>query len=81
MPQALEDAFLLRRFPGRFLHEIDEIDLPRHSRAWEAERIHDVEQRRRANLGRGVELTSEEWEQIREHDELLAEAKRGAIPH
>jgi len=71
LPEALEDAFLLRRFPGRFLHEIDGIDYPRHLRAWEAEAIHDLERRRDAHLAGKAELTPEEWQRILEHDTLL----------
>ena len=35
----LEDAWMLRQFPGRTLDELDEIDLARHVKAWTAESV------------------------------------------
>lgn len=62
----------MRAFPGRFPNEIlNELDFSLFSRITEARNIEAVELRRRAWYDTGAELTAEEWEAIREHDDLV----------
>lgn len=64
----------MKRFPGKTLEELDQIDWLRFSRALEAERIAEIEQKRLDKLaGRISELSTEEWAAIAEHDEWLKE--------
>jgi len=62
----------LHRFPGRFLEEIDAIDYARHMRAWEAERIESIEERRAADLSLS-NLTDSEKAAVLRHDNDLRE--------
>lgn len=60
---------MLRRFPGRTLDELDQMDWLRFWRAIEAERIEQLEDRRSAFLaGKLKDLPAEDWEQIAEHE-------------
>lgn len=68
------DYWLLQRFPGRTLEELDAIDWPRLQRAVELERIVTVEQRRKQWVDGHLKedsITPDEWRQIRQHDDLL----------
>lgn len=66
------DAWLLRRFPGRTLEELDQIDWLRFLRALDAEQIETIEERRLAYIGQKIgELRPEEWERIAEHEQWL----------
>ena len=71
---ALEDAWLMRVFPGRMLEELDGVDVRRLRAAMDARRVVDVEMRRQAFLRGDVEdLTVEEWEMVRDVDLALGE--------
>lgn len=75
-PDALIDSWLLKRFPGKTLDELDTIDWPRHLRAWEAESIERLEERRRQQIAGEIpadSLSADEWERIKAHDALLIE--------
>lgn len=68
------DAILLRRFPGRTLEELDNMDWMRFSRALKAESIIAVESQRTAWSRKEVKtLEPDVWELIKEHDELMDE--------
>ena len=70
------DAWMLRRFPGRTLEELDTVDWFRFMRALEAERIEKIEERRELHVTGKLEakdLSTDDWESIKRHDELLAE--------
>lgn len=72
------DAFLLRKFPGRTLDELDQMDWPRFLRAMEAEAIIRVEEKRSAFFRGDVKTMSEdEWTMIVEHDELVKRWQTG----
>ncbi len=64
----------MRRFPGRTLEELDQIDIGRFMRAVQAERMESVEERRKAYLkdSKATKLTDAEWEQIDYHERLLS---------
>lgn len=63
----------MRRFPGRTLEELDEIDVGRFLRAVQAERMEGLEERRKAYLkdGSKTKLTDAEWQQLDYHERLL----------
>ena len=68
------DAWLLRKFPSRTLDELDMMGWPRYLRAMQAEKIEAVEERRKLFMSDRIEasdLTSDEWEAIREHDRWI----------
>jgi hypothetical protein len=70
------DAWLLRRFPGRTLDEIDGMNWPRYLRALEAERIEQVEDRRALYLAKKLkseDLTPDDWTAIQQHDSWMAD--------
>lgn len=67
---------MLDRFPGRFLEEIDGIDIARHERAWQAERIQTIEARRVADLSLSG-LSDEEKASVVLHDRWLRETEDG----
>jgi len=54
------------------LEEIDRIDYGRHMRAWEAERIESIEERRMADMSL-TKLTEAEKSAIILHDEWVRE--------
>ena len=65
---------MLRRFPGRTLDELDQMDLPRYLRAIDAENIEAVEERRRLMLAGKIGkdgMTPDDWAAIRQHDEWV----------
>jgi hypothetical protein len=61
------DAWLLKRFPGRLLEEIDEMDWLRYSRALEAQYIDDIEDLR---ISGGNDLSTEQWQEIKNNDAI-----------
>lgn len=66
------DAWLLSRFPGRTLEELDGMNWGRYLRAIEAEAIGAVEERRALQITGTIKtLTADEWERVKEHDRLL----------
>ncbi len=76
MPLAWYDAWLLEKFPGRTLEELDGMDLVRLMRAMHVERIAQVEYKRSGvmqNLIPQSQLTQLDWEQIAAHNLLVDE--------
>ena len=72
---ALEDAWLMRVFPGRTLEELDGVDVRRLRAAQDARRVVDVELRRQAFLrGELDDLAVDEWEMVRDVDLALGES-------
>jgi hypothetical protein len=68
---------LLERFPGRTLEELDAMNWARYLRAIEAQSIEALEQRRALQVAGIIPtLTAEEWERVKEHDQL-AEGDNG----
>jgi hypothetical protein len=72
MPQALFDARLMARFPGRTLEELDGMDYGRVLKAFQAGHIEGVETRRALWVQQKAQLTDDDWAAIREHDDWLA---------
>lgn len=74
LPDAVIDALLLKRFPGRTLEELDGLDWGRHQRAVEAQMRLDIEELRAQSLkgkASAKDLPESVWEMIREHDALV----------
>lgn len=71
---ALIDAWLLRKFPGRTLDELDCMDWFRFQRATEAQHLIDLEAKltgyHSGNL-KDSDLSEAEWAEIRDNDLLL----------
>lgn len=68
------DWWLLQKFPGRTLEELDSVDWLRLQRAQEVDRIVTVEQKRQLMTQgklKGDDITADEWRTIRRHDRLL----------
>lgn len=72
MPPALLDAWLLERFPGKTLDELDAMDLPRYWRAVAVQRVRAIEDMRKLHLRGKYKPTPQEWRQIMQHDRLVA---------
>lgn len=61
-------------FPGRFPNEImHDLDASLLERVWMARHIEAVEAKRSEWLKIGTELTTDDWEAIREHDRLVGD--------
>lgn len=75
MARTIIDAWLLRRFPGRMLEELDRMDWPRYLRAVEVMQIQDVEAQRTASINHGGidKLPPAVFKVILQHDRLLRE--------
>lgn len=71
------DAWLLRKFPGRTLEELDGMDWGRFNRAMEAGRIEYIEDRRALGVEEPAKLSAEEWAEIAELDELWEQIADG----
>lgn len=70
------DAFLLSLFPGKTLEELEDIDWPRLMRALEVKSIGNTEEvygKFRQGLIQASSITAQQWQQIKEHDDLLNE--------
>ena len=68
------DWWLMERFPGRTLEELDSVDILRLFRAHEVGRIVDVERKRAAFLGERIkaeDIPDSEWKMITRHDRLM----------
>lgn len=74
-PDELLDAWLLKRFPGRFLEELDTLmDWNRFLRSLEAERAEQIEVRRVLYLEgklKDSDITADDWEVIEAHDAMM----------
>ena len=80
-PRSLIDAWLLQRFPGRTLEELDSIDYGRFLRAVTAERMEALELRRKLYLESKLEeLTPDEWAVITAHDAMVEDDEDHAWP-
>ena len=79
------DWWLMQRFPGRTLEELDNVDWLRLRRAYEVGRIVDIEAKNALVLdGKldGDALQPHEWQTIRRHNALYEEwesAHGGAV--
>lgn len=74
------DWWLMGKFPGRTLEELDRVDWLRLQRAIEVGRIVDVEQKNALIIdGKldGDTLTGEEWQAIRRHNRLYEAVESG----
>lgn len=68
------DWWLLQKFPGRTLEELDGIDWLRLQRAMEVEEVVRIEERNRQYHAKEIKrMSSREYERVRWHDELVAE--------
>lgn len=73
MPDALVDSWLLERFPGKTLEELDNIDWPRFMRAMEAQEICDIESKKTAltkGLIKGSAVTRRDLSRMKRNDEI-----------
>lgn len=61
------DAWMLKRFPGKLLEELDEMDWPRYWRALEAMHVDEIEDMR---INGGNDLSTEQWLDIKRHDAI-----------
>lgn len=73
--EAYIDWWLLQRFPGRTLEELDNVDWLRLQRAMEVDRIVESEQRRNAYVDAGgkTEVSKEDLRMWGYHDALVGE--------
>jgi hypothetical protein len=71
--EAYIDWWLLEKFPGRTLEELDGVDWLRLQRAMEVDRIVEAEQRRLAYIESGGEgePDADDWRMWEHHDRLL----------
>ena len=71
------DWWLMQRFPGRTLEELDGVDWLRLQRAEQVARIVDVEQRHATWLKRkdhkASDLSPADWRMIRRHNRMVGE--------
>ncbi len=80
------DWWLMQKFPGRTLEELDGIDWLRLQRAQEVGRIVSLEEKHALFLERKLtadKFTSAEWRQVQQHNVLYEglEAEREAAKH
>ena len=75
MPAHVWDAWLMQRFPGRTLEELDGVDVLRLLRAVRVAEIDRVEALRKMALDSDASkhLERQDWIAIRRHDRLLAQ--------
>ena len=75
MPPAVLDAWLLERFPGKTLDELDGMDFARYWRAVTVQRIQGIERLRELQQQDKYQPTPAEWRQILRHDKLMEETQ------
>jgi hypothetical protein len=73
LPDAYWDAFLLQRFPGKTLAELDAIDWARYMRALHAQHIEQIEDVRTAYFQGKHKPTADEAKEMLRHDQLVGE--------
>ena len=76
LPVALSDAYLMEQFPGATLAELDAMDFHRLARAMEAQRMREVEAKRKlAADGKAPDglLRDDDWRLIRDMDAIARE--------
>lgn len=74
--EAYIDWWLLQKFAGKTLEELDAIDWPRLQRAMEVDRIVEAEQRRRLYIDGKLDqddIDDSEWVMWARHDVLVGE--------
>lgn len=77
LPEAYWDAYLLQRFPGKTLEELDGLDWARLMRAQQVRHIDQVEEVRELYLKGKYKPTPDEWASVLRHDRLLQEMHDG----
>ena len=77
LPQAYWDAYLLQRFPGKTLEELDGIDWGRLMRANQVRHIDQVEEVREMYLKGKYKPKPEEWVAVLRHDRLIQDGADG----
>jgi L-fucose isomerase-like protein len=73
MPAAVLDAWLLEKFPGKALEELDGIDFARYWRALAVQNMRAIERLRDLQQQDKYQPTPGEWRQILRHDALVAD--------
>lgn len=73
LPAAYWDAYLLQRFPGKTLEELDQIDWGRLMRAQHVRHIDQVEEMRELYFQKKYKPTPDEWAAVVRHDRLVRE--------
>ena len=73
MPPAVLDAWLLEKFPGKTLEELDSIDFARYWRAMAVQRVQMIERLRDLQQQDKYTPTASEWTQILRHDRCMDE--------
>ena len=76
LPLPLADAYLMEQFPGSTLTAIDAMDFHRLARAMEAQRMREVEAKRKlAASGKAPDglLYDDDWRLIRDMDAIARE--------
>ena len=71
LPASYWDAYLLQRFPGKTLEELDGIDWGRLMRAQQVRHIDQVEEMRELYLKGKYKPTPDEWAAVLRHDAIL----------
>ena len=76
--EAYIDWWLLQRFPGKTLEELDDVDWARLQRAMEVDRIVESERRRRAYIEAGgqADITKDDARMWEYHDRLVGDDGR-----
>ena len=77
LPQAYWDAYLLQRFPGKTLEELDGLDWGRLMRAHQVRHIDQVEEVREMYLKGKYKPKPEEWAAVLRHDRLIQDGTDG----
>ena len=65
------DAWLLEKFPGKTLEELDCMDFARYWRAMEVQNIQAIERLRDLQLKGSYQPQPSEWQRIRRHDRWI----------
>ncbi len=71
LPDAYWDAFLLQRFPGKTLEELDQVDWARYMRALHVRHIEQVEDMRELYFKGKHKPTPDEVQAWERHDRLI----------
>jgi hypothetical protein len=71
LPPAHWDAYLLQRFPGKTLEELDGMDWARLMRAQQVRYIDQVEDVRDSYLKGKYKPTPDEWDAVLRHDRIV----------
>ena len=66
MPGAYVDSWLISRFPGKTLEELDQMDWARYMRAVEVENLRNLAMKHGRYLNGQADITDHEWAIIAE---------------